>query len=701
MIEEISIEKLKKALQQERQEKELAQKTAIDAENKIAAIEEEVVRLKKKLTTTSLKKDIELASVFENINDAYILVDKKGNFKKINSFARRLFKLDNDFVKMNTTNVIYRDDVEIFKIGFKKVLKEGVISDFKIRIFNGDGQVRLLQINAITIYDNQGKSIGVHGIARDITDEILIRNKIEEQKKQLDIIIKNSPVGILLFKEDEDEVLVVNPALYEMLGYTKDEFLKVSKKSLTYPEDIEITNTYNAMLSKGAIDSYELKKRYLKKDGSVLWANMYEKSIKDENGSIKYNVALVEDITSERQKTLTLKTINNIAIAVLGKMDIFEIAKVITCEVASFLETDYCELYLVDSTNATFTKITGYDYVEKKSNSINNNLARPIEDSIISTVITTGVSIVENDTSTNPFYVYNDKIRLSEMAVPIINNGKIIGVINVEDGEKNYYTTAHLNVLEDIAGIVSMQLQNAINRIEQIKAQKEKKKLLLRLERSNSELQDYAHVVSHDLKSPLRGISSLISWIKEDHSIVMNNGIISSLDLIDSKVQLMDDLIVGILHYSSIDIEEEASEKVDLNKVFQDIFKALYIPKNITVEIADDFPTITGNKVRMQQLFQNLISNAIRYNDKEKGIIKIRYTEVVNGYVFSVKDNGIGISKKYHQQIFKMFNRLTNHIDSTGIGLSIVKKIVDLYGGKIWLESLENEGTEFFIQLKR
>ena len=110
---------------------------------------------------------------------------------------------------------------------------------------------------------------------------------------------------------------------------------------------------------------------------------------------------------------------------------------------------------------------------------------------------------------------------------------------------------------------------------------------------------------------------------------------------------------------------------------------------------------VKGDKTKLQQLFQNLISNAVKFNDKEKGFIKIDVKEEEQFYKFSIKDNGIGIEEKYHDKVFKIFNALNKSKESTGIGLSIVKKIVELHHGDIWIESVLGEGTTFYFTLKK
>jgi light-regulated signal transduction histidine kinase (bacteriophytochrome) len=127
----------------------------------------------------------------------------------------------------------------------------------------------------------------------------------------------------------------------------------------------------------------------------------------------------------------------------------------------------------------------------------------------------------------------------------------------------------------------------------------------------------------------------------------------------------------------------------------------LYIPENITINILNKLPVVQGDKIKYQQIFQNLIGNAIKFNDKEKGVINIDVENQNSFYKFSVSDNGIGIEKKYYDKIFKIFQSLKVTKNSTGIGLSIVKKIVDIYKGEIWLESELNKGTTFYFTIKK
>lgn len=237
--------------------------------------------------------------------------------------------------------------------------------------------------------------------------------------------------------------------------------------------------------------------------------------------------------------------------------------------------------------------------------------------------------------------------------------------------------------------------------IEIVNINKQREELLLNLEKQNKVLNEYAHMVSHDLKAPLRSIDTLINWFIEDNKEMMNETNMTSLNLILSNVDKMDLLIKGILNYSAIENKENQDRFIDLNILIDEIFRTIHISEQVEIIIKNPFPKVFGNDFRYKQLFQNLIQNAIKYNDKEKITVEIGNIETDTEIQYYIKDNGIGIAKKYQTRIFDIFSKLENNDSSSGIGLSIVKKIIDFYNGTIWLESKEGIGTTFYFTISK
>ena len=221
------------------------------------------------------------------------------------------------------------------------------------------------------------------------------------------------------------------------------------------------------------------------------------------------------------------------------------------------------------------------------------------------------------------------------------------------------------------------------------------------LTRSNEELSKFAYVASHDLKAPLRAVTNLITWISED----VNEGkdVTKYVITLNSRIKRMEDLINGLLEYSRVGRMHTETELIDINEVIARI-KEEYPETAQQIIIENNLPIINFNKVRLDQIFLNLIGNAFKHHhDKPNAIVKVSYKEVGDDYVFCVEDNGPGIEAKYWDKIFEIFQTLKprDELESTGIGLAIVKKIIEDYHGCIWLESYVGEGSKFHFSIRK
>lgn len=218
------------------------------------------------------------------------------------------------------------------------------------------------------------------------------------------------------------------------------------------------------------------------------------------------------------------------------------------------------------------------------------------------------------------------------------------------------------------------------------------------LERRNKELDQFAYVVSHDLKAPLRGIESASRWIEEDLGQELPEHIREFLVLMRTRVHRMENLIMGILELARVGRVATEQERVNLRELLTEIVDSLAPPAGFRVELPSYLPTLVTHRVQLQQIFTNLISNAIKYHDHPAtGTVRISCQEDRQQYTFAVTDDGPGIAPEYHERIFVIFQTLTDRdtLESTGVGLAIVKKIVERQGGTIQVESAEGQGAIF------
>ncbi|MBN1515478.1 PAS domain S-box protein [Candidatus Sumerlaeota bacterium] len=238
----------------------------------------------------------------------------------------------------------------------------------------------------------------------------------------------------------------------------------------------------------------------------------------------------------------------------------------------------------------------------------------------------------------------------------------------------------------------------------------ERKRMELRMDRmihdlqhANREMEQFSYVVSHDLKAPLRAVKNMSQFLAEDCGESLDDTGKDYLRRIQDSTQRMSELIDNLLDLSQISRVNKRRSLVKLDTLIDKVIDVLKPGVNVSIEVQRDLPLVMCAETKMEQVFMNLIGNGIKYNQNEKIVIEIGYEEKDNEYRFYVRDNGIGIDKKYQQRIFEPFQRLhkAHEYEGTGIGLSIVKKVVQEHGGRIWVDSEPEKGTTFYFSMSK
>ncbi|MCG8634167.1 MAG: ATP-binding protein [Desulfobacterales bacterium] len=221
------------------------------------------------------------------------------------------------------------------------------------------------------------------------------------------------------------------------------------------------------------------------------------------------------------------------------------------------------------------------------------------------------------------------------------------------------------------------------------------------LKSANTELKDFAHVVSHDLKAPLRAINQLASWLAEDYADVLDEQGKEQLELMMARAERMHAMIDGILEYSRIGRSYEKKKLTDLTPLVTEVIHTLSPPAHIRIDLENELPRIFCEAVRLEQVFLNLIGNAVKFMDKPRGRIQVGSKDRGSHWEFTVTDNGPGIEESLHDKAFQIFQTLVprDRQESTGVGLSIVKKIVELHQGDIRIQSDPGKGTTFIFTI--
>ena len=309
-----------------------------------------------------------------------------------------------------------------------------------------------------------------------------------------------------------------------------------------------------------------------------------------------------------------------------------------------------------------------------------------------------GRGVVRSDDITqDPRYGRNAPLRgmpeghlpvRSYLAVPVVSrSGEVIGGLLLGHSQPGRFDERHEQLVTGLAPQAATAMDNA-------RLFREARSLILDLERTNRDLDQFAYVASHDLKAPLRGIANLAQWLEEDAGPTLSAEGREQLRLLRGRVIRLDGLIHAILEYSRAGRSRVAAEPVELSRLFQETADIL---STRTVRWPEDLPPLTAERAPLQQVLLNLVGNAVKHARRDDAQVTLGCVEKGAMVEFSVSDNGPGIDPRFHQRIFEMFQTLESRdvTESTGIGLAIVRKLVDARGGKVWVESTPGHGATF------
>lgn len=605
-------------------------------------------------------KSSQLQGLFDNIVDAYVVMEINGNVIKLNDSATELFGYDINNEKLNVLDLIYQEDIEYAMKSFDKLKRNGFFKDYEARIYTKEKEIKWVHINASIVFDKNKNPIAAQGIVRDITISRKSERMLIESEKRLSTLIHNLDSAVLL--EDENrKIAVTNKRFCElfkfpvapelMIGQDASNAAELSKNLFRNPIDF-IRRVDEILIKKTTVLADEIKM----KNGKILERD-YIPIIS--NGQFNGHLWSYRDVTLSRNYSQSIEYQKQKYSAIIANMNL------------GLMEVDLNDK--IQLVNQSFLEMSGYSEEE---------LVGGIANKIFT--IEEGSKIIRKE---------HDKRKKGS------SNSYELKIIN-KQGEKKHWLISgapNYNLNGELVGSIGIHLD--ITEFKNLEAQKEK--LLVKLEKSNDELQEYAHIVSHDLKSPLRSIDALLNFLKEDNEGKFDEASLQNISLIETTLEKMEQLIFDVLNYSSVTEENSEKTKVNTNTLLKELEEILYIPSHIDLKLPLNLPIVEGDKMKLQQVFQNLITNAVKFSNKTKGLIEVEVKDTPQFYQFSVKDNGIGIEKKYHDKIFKIFHTLNKSKDSSGIGLSIVKKIVNLHGGQVWVESEPNIGTTFYFTLKK
>jgi PAS domain S-box-containing protein len=529
--------------------------------------------------------------------------------------------------------------------------------DLEFRFCCKDGSYRQLTWTVIADADHAC----LYATVRDAAEYTRTEEAIRESEERIRTILDNVVDGIITIDE-QGVIESLNSAACQIFGYAANEVIGQNVKILM-PEPYH--SQHNGYI-RNYLDGGQAKiigigreVKGLRKDGSVFPMELAVGEIK--LGRRRLFTGIVRDITERKQAEQALLEEHNLIRTLIDNIPDYIFVK---DKQSRFVVNNQAHIQILGATSAEdLSGKTDFDCFSQE-------LAAQY---------------------------YGDEQTIINTGRPLVNREEIT---RDSRGKAQWLLTTKVplrNSLGEIRGIVGIS-RDITGRKE---AEERQVHLLKELEIANQDLKDFAYIVSHDLKAPLRAIGSISSWLCTDYLDKLDTEGQELVELLVSRVKRMERLIEGVLQYSRVGREKEKIKRVDLTKVVPELVEFIAPPANIEIKIETELPSVWAEPTRIGQVFQNLLSNAVKFMDKPQGEISISCATAEDYWKFSIADNGPGIDQKYFGKIFQIFQTLTprDELESSGIGLSMVKKIVEMYGGRIWLESTLGDGTTFYFTL--
>ena len=565
----------------------------------------------------------------------------------------------NEGLIMRLRKNVLSDDLSIIDQIWQNAIEAQKDIRLDFRVKHASGSIQHLNWNVQPTFSNSGKIIKVRGTLQDVSERVMI----EQKSKTAELIIENSPSVLFRWKVEEGWPVEYVSANVSQFGYSVEDF---SSRKVKFGEIIHKEDYHRIMLEieENRLEgnrTYQQSYRIINSKGEVRWIEDLTLIEDDDYATVRYHQGIITDITDKMLAKLALEE----------------------------RETRFRNLVQNSSDITTILSADGVIYYESPM------FFRLFDFEEIDIIGKNILDLIHTDNKES-FSEFIEKLRNNKDETQTC-----IFRVQQRSGNWKYLEAIGNNLLEEpsIAGIVinSRDVTERVERDQQLLEYAEN------LEKINKELDQFAYIVSHDLKAPLRAINNLSDWIAEDLESIMKDDTRKNLSLLKGRIHRMEALINGILQYSRAGRMKAESVEIPIYDFVNDIVLNLAPPGHFVMKVQENMPTVKTEKVALEQVFSNFISNAIKYNSNPEPIVTIGFEDKGDMLCFFVQDNGPGISPEFHEKVFAIFQTLQarDSVESTGVGLAIVKKIVEENGGQAWVESAVDLGCKFLFTIPK
>jgi PAS domain S-box-containing protein len=625
---------------------------------------------------TTQKRDEELLRqseefkrrILESNRDCIKVLDSAGRLIYMNDYGQSLMEIDDFSTVANSQwlELWQGSERELALTAFNTALAGGV-NRFDGYCATTKGTPKWWEVIVTPILATDGRVSQILSVSRDITERKQMEAERLAAEQERDRFFDLS-LDLLAIGNFEGYFVRINPAFERLLGFTAAEFMAQPFIDFVHPDDRESTQARAQSLAQDAI-VVDFENRCRCKDGSYVWVSWNATPYQQSN--CWYGVG--RDITERKRAERDLRESQERLQAGI------EVAGV---GLARFdYETNLVALSPEAAVLYGFPADIAFVTREQIHDTFHPDERADLEVTIAQVVDPNGAGWFAQD---HRVVWPSGEVRCLSVRkqVVFVGVGDSLPLGTASPGENRVGAVPH----------PSYAILAAIDITLRKQAQAD-------LEQRNQDLASFAYVVSHDLKAPLRAVANLSQWIEEDFDGLLSVANQQQMILLRSRVYQMEATIDGLLDYARVGISVETIESVSIAELLADVIDSIAPPPTFTIELPPELPILSTRRLPLFQVFANLIGNGIKHHDAEDGSIQISIEDRGDCYEFAIADDGPGIAPEHHDRMFKIFQAVNpqNRSDSTGIGLAIVKKIVEAEGGTIWLESEIGQGTTFYF----
>ncbi|MCA1731038.1 MAG: PAS domain S-box protein, partial [Actinobacteria bacterium] len=624
-----------------------------------------------------------LAALVESSDDAIIGKTLEGIITSWNGGAQKLYGYSADEVVGQPISILVPPDLpdEIPMILERLKQGEGIDLYETVRVTKSRRRVDV-SLTISPIKDSEGHIIGASAIARDITENKLAEQALRESEERFRATFEQAAVGVSHVALDGSWIRV-NQKFCDIVGYPREELLDLTFQNITHPDDLDRDVGYLRRMLDGETDTYSTEKRYVRKDGSLLWSNLTTSLVRDPSGAPEYFISVTEDITErklvEEELTLSEERFRNIVEQSPLSVQI--------------LSPDGSTLRV----NRAWEKLWGVTFEEFNSIGYNILEDQQLVERGIMPYIKRGFA---GEPTLIPPIIYDPNETSPDMTAHEDSQRWVRAFIYpVKDGAGNIreITLIHEDITE------RKRAEEEISRLNEELEQRVRQRTA-QLEEVNRELESFSYSVSHDLRAPLRHIGGFAQLLQERVASTLDQTSQRYLNTIVGSADRARELIDDLLALSRLGRTEMRHTMVDMDHLVREMLNDLEFETNgrdIVWEIGE-LSEVCGDPSMLRLVMQNLLSNALKYTrTRQRAVIEVGSTEGEEEAVFFVRDNGVGFDEAYTDKLFGVFQRLHNpeEFEGTGIGLATVQRIVQRHEGRTWAEGSEGSGATFYFSL--